>query len=638
MLRSLFLLLGLCLIPLVHWGQENVSPKAQKARQEAREWIKKGKPDKALAALDKAILLSPDYYAAISDRAALLLESEPATAEADLRRLVLLRPEEDPSVWLALARICRDGRRWEEAVAAYDRYLHLAPDTHHAKAEARRERNNSAFAGEARRTPVPFAPIPLPATINRPGQMQYGAVFRGDGRYMVFTRRVDGQEDFYAAQRTGPDWSVAEPIHELNSLQNEGMHSLGRDGSILVFTRCQDSRGLGSCDLYISSLGTDGRWSAPRNMGPGVNTRHWDAQPALSADGSMLIYSSTRPGGKGESDLWWTFRDSAGDWSEPQPIPGAVNTPFREQTPFLHADGKTLYFSSDGHPGMGDMDLFVTRFQPGIGWSDPVNLGYPVNTEGHEGSLSLYLDGHTACLATDRNLADDWPRGIYLYEFILAEEVRGIPVTYVRGRVTDASTGRGLPGRFLVRQQGPDQESAYEVSARENGEFLVCLPSGSEYAVILELPGYAFYSSRFSIREENAFQPYELDIALHRLATVRDTGQEVRIVLRNILFPTGSDVFHPSSLFELERVKALMEENPEIRVRLEGHTDNTGLPVDNQALSSRRADAVRNWLVRQGIAGHRIQSAGYGDTRPVADNTTSEGKQLNRRTEMVILR
>lgn len=110
MLRSLFLLLGLCLIPLVHWGQENVSPKAQKARQEAREWIKKGKPDKALAALDKAILLSPDYYAAISDRAALLLESEPATAEADLRRLVLLRPEEDPSVWLALARICRDGR------------------------------------------------------------------------------------------------------------------------------------------------------------------------------------------------------------------------------------------------------------------------------------------------------------------------------------------------------------------------------------------------------------------------------------------------------------------------------------------------------------------------------------------------
>jgi outer membrane protein OmpA-like peptidoglycan-associated protein len=616
-------------------AQVNVPPKAAKAREEGRALLRKQQQDKALKAFDRAIALYPDYYEAIADRAALQLERDPAAAEADLLRLTKLRPEKDASVWLALARLCAKDQRFENALDHYSSYLNLIGEEHRMHARVSRERADVAFQASALMHPVPFEPRPLPPAINEAGSSQYGPILSADGNYLVFTRRLGGQEDFYYSVRTDDEWAVARPLADLNTPENEGMHSLSRDGRTMIFTWCHDRQGLGSCDLYSTTRMNRQDWSKPRNLGPLVNSRHWDAQPTLSADGRTLIFTSNREGGAGESDLWWSHLDSLGEWTRPSPLPGKVNTPGREQSPFLHADGITLYFASNGHPGMGDFDLYVSRYEPDSGWTLPVNLGYPINTDGHEGALSVEMDGQTAWFATDRYLRSRGERGLQLYTFTLPERVRGTPVTFVEGHIRDALTGRGLPAKLQLHALTGTTGKMLSIRADAEGRYLVCLPAGTDYALQMDHPGYSFHSEKFSLSAADAFRPYRLDV---RLEPLSGQQEEVRIVLRNVHFPLGSDRFLTGSEVDLERILRLLNEHPDLRIRLEGHTDATGSPADNLALSLRRARAVQDWLLERGIAQTRMECQGYGQERPIADNDLPDGRQLNRRTEMVILR
>lgn len=626
-----------CIVFQSHFllGQETVPARAEKARAEAREWKSKQKPDRALKALDEAIRLHPDYYEALADRAALLLDRDPAAAEADLLHLTRLHPDKDLSVWLALARIAANDRRFEVALDRYDRYLLGAGPEHRMYAKATRERENTAFRGEALRHPVPFDPEPAGPGINDPQASQYGPMLTADGQEMIFTRREHGQEDFWLARRAGEQWQTAVPLAGLNTPLNEGMHSILRDGRTMIFTWCHDRQGLGSCDLYLTRQTTEGVWSKPEHLGPVVNSRSWDAQPSLSADGHTLIFASNRPGGAGESDLWWTRLDEQGVWQSPEPLPGKINTPGKEQSPFLHADGVTLYFASDGHPGMGDMDIYMSRLDRDSGWTTPVNLGYPINTEGHDGALSLELDGRTGWFATDRLHREDGRQGLHIYRFTLPENVRGTPVTFVDGQVRDRQDGKPLSAEIHIRALGDGEEETVTHRADQQGRFLICMASGRDYALHVDHPGYSFHSEHFRLGDSSAFRPYPLEIGLNRLERMET---EVRVVLRNIHFPSGSDRFLSGSETDLERVLRLMTENPGIRIRLEGHTDNIGNPEDNLSLSERRASAVHNWLINRGIAKERLESRGFGQTKPVADNALAEGRQMNRRTEMVIIR
>lgn len=631
MLRWIWIVFSLWAVTAVN-AQTPV--KAEKAFVKGRELVRQHKPAQALRQFERAIAAAPTFYEAHAERARLLLQENDPRAEQALHDMLAVDPRRDPTAWLALARLAREKGHYAAAAAHADQFMAYVSESHQQYAAAKNLRDQCLFIVEAMENPVPFEPEPLSAAINDPNLNQYGPVFSRKGDFVVFTRRIRGQEDFYYAWRMGGDFTEAEPLTALNTQLNEGMHTLSRDGRYMVFTWCHEPGGFGSCDLYETNLQADGRWTLPKNLGGHINTKHWDAQPALSADGNTLIWSSTRPGGPGESNLWWSHRQADGSWGVPGLLKGSVNTSGREQTPFLHADGMTLYFASTGHPGLGDFDLFVSRYDPDSGFVTPTNLGYPINTTGHEGALSLDLDGKTAYFSTDRFHREEKNSRLMIYWFTLPDHARGTPVTYVEGLVRDARNGLGLSATLSI--QGREQDRTRQITADEEGTFFLTLASGEDYAVQVDHPGYVFHSSRFELSDSNAFRPYELVVTLHPVEQLAEKA-ETRFVLENVLFETGKSELLPASLFELMKVRDFLKAYTDLRIRLEGHTDDVGGDAMNLRLSQERAEAVRNWLVANGIADKRLEARGYGSSRPIADNSEESGRRLNRRTEMVIL-
>lgn len=218
---------------------------------------------------------------------------------------------------------------------------------------------------------MPFEPFNLGPSINSTDH-EYLPSLTADGRTLVFTRRIMGQEDLFESTRRDTGWTKAVPLTEINTRDNEGAHCISADGNLLLFTACNRTSGLGSCDIFYSQK-IDGRWRAPGGIGKPINSEFWESQPSLSADGRTLFFASDRPGGYGGSDIWVSYLDASNRWTNPVNLGNTVNTTGSDQSPFLHPDGVTLYFSSDGHPGMGGTDLYFTRWD-GKKWSTPVNL------------------------------------------------------------------------------------------------------------------------------------------------------------------------------------------------------------------------------------------------------------------------
>ena len=307
----------------------------------------------------------------------------------------------------------------------------------------------------------------------------------------------------------------------------------------------------------------------------------------------------------------------------------SINTPGIEQSPFIHPDQQTLYFSSTGWPGMGQGDLFVSRKRGDGEWSTPVNLGYPINTHNDEIGLVVNAAGERAYFASDRNSG----KGTDLYTFELPPESRPVMVSYMTGRVYDAGNMKGL-GALMQLIDLETGEVVMELeSSPDNGEYLVPLPTDSDYALNVNADGYLFYSDHFSFEGVHGrTDPFRRDIPMERI----DVGSTV--VLNNIFFDTDSHELKPRSVTELNKLYDFLVRHPEICVEISGHTDSTGTPGHNQELSERRAQAVAGFLISRGIAGERLIWKGYGETKPLADNRTETGRALNRRTELKVVR
>lgn len=273
---------------------------------------------------------------------------------------------------------------------------------------ANRLLKNCEFALEAMQNPVPFQPENMGAGVNSKWE-EYLPSISADGELFVFTRRGPHQEnivseDFYASTLKEGEWTVAENLGQaLNTFGNEGAQCLSSDGKILFFTACDREDGYGRCDIYVSFLGVQG-WSPAQNIGPSVNSPHWESQPSISPDGQELYFVSNRPGGQGKMDLWKSTLTAQGSFGKPVNLGKTINTPFDEMSPFVHMDNQTLYFASKGHVGMGDFDLFLTRrTHSKEKWGSPENLGYPINTHEVENSLIVASDGQTAYFASDKS-------------------------------------------------------------------------------------------------------------------------------------------------------------------------------------------------------------------------------------------
>jgi len=437
------------------------------------------------------------------------------------------------------------------------------------------------------------------------------------------------QEDFYVSTRNengswGKRRNLGPPV---NTMDNEGAQSLSADGRFMFFTACNRPDGKGMCDIYFSKH-SGGKWSRPVNSGSAVNTTFSEKHPSVSADGRILYFASDRPGGKGGMDIYVSRKYETGEWSIPVNLGDSINTAGNEQSPFIHPDGKTLYFSSEGHMNLGQGDIFMSVIKNDSSWSTPVNLGYPINTHNNELGLIVNSSGDIAYYASDRHFGND----LDIYKFVLHPEVRPDPVSYMKGRVFDSLTYKGLESNFQLIDLASGELIIKSMSCLEEGNFLVPLPSGKNYALNVSKNGYLFYSDHFSF--EGIYErsnPYLKDIPLQ---PVRPGN---KVVLNNIFFEFDKSDLKPESEIELHKILEFLQHNSLLKVQINGHTDNIGTEEYNAALSERRALAVVNWLLNHGIEKSRLQYKGYGLSLPVASNETDEGRALNRRTELQII-
>lgn len=447
-----------------------------------------------------------------------------------------------------------------------------------------------------------------------------------DGNQLFYTRRINNNnEDFYGSVRK-VNWLKSKGLEgDINTGMNEGAQNISQDGEWLIFTGCNFPEGYGSCDLYISYLTTNG-WSKAENMGEEINTEAWESAPSLSPDKRDLYFASNRAGGLGQSDIYVSHRNTNGEWSAPENAGPQINTPGNESCPFIHADNQTLYFTSDGHTGYGGNDLFIVKRGDGK-WGEAENLGYPINTIENEGSLVVAADGKTAYYASDRS---DSRGGLDLYSFELRSDIRPLKTLWVTGKVYDAKTKKGLPSAVELTDLS-SKLLLSKAQTDDTGNYLITLPVGKEYAFNVNRKGYLFFSDHFSLSTHQADSTYHIDIALQPLE------KDAAVILKNIFFDVNMFDLKPESFIELDNVVLLLNDNPSLKIRINGHTDNTGKPGDNIKLSNNRSNAVIQYLKGKGIDPGRLSYKGFGASQPVSDNGSDEGRAQNRRTEMNVV-
>ncbi len=414
----------------------------------------------------------------------------------------------------------------------------------------------------------------------------------------------------------------------INTNDNEGALTISPDGKSIYFTACNRKDGKGSCDIYYTQK-IGNKWLDPVNIGEPINTDRWESQPSISSDGKTLYFTSDRPNGKGRRDIWVSHKEENGQWSEPENLGDKINTLYDDQCPFIHPDNRTLYFSSDGHIGMGEADILMTQRGADGKWPTPQNLGYPINTKENETSLVVSANGKNAYFASSRYGTKG---NLDLYTFELSDTNQPYPVTYVKGVVTDHLTGVKLDAKIQLIDLKTGKLAVETNSDVITGEYLVCLLSGRDNALNIAKRNYLFHSENFSLSENmDPDVNYNINVALHPIKA----GEHM--VLKNIFYQTNHYELMEESKVELNKLVSFLNDYPAIKILITGHTDNVGDYKYNLALSNDRAKAVYTYLIQNDISPARLKYKGLGSNKPIADNKTAEGRSVNRRTEVEIL-
>lgn len=485
------------------------------------------------------------------------------------------------------------------------------------------------FALKSLENPLKITPIELPKTVNR-FDSQYFPVLSADRETLIFTGQQDKDENLYQSVFKDSTWSVPVSISDkINTLENEGTASISADGRTLVFTSCGGRRGFGSCDLFITyKEGND--WSAPQNLGANINSGEWESQPSLSADGRTLYFVSDRKGSVGKRDIWLSTLDSMNVWTKAQNLGNVINTSEDELSPFIHANGKTLFFSSEGHVGMGGLDLFFTENQQGK-WSTPENLGFPLNT--HEDQVAFYItsDSKKAYYSLERS-QDDKIRRAKIVEITLPESLQSKfkPTFFLKGIVTDAQTKQKISANIELVSLKDKEKIGLFTADNQTGSYTFVLTAGNEYAIFVNKKGYFFKSINVDLSQQIGMDKI-LNISLEPIQ------KNAKEILNNIFFDTGKWELQPASMIELDKLTVLLNENKGLPIEVSGHTDDVGKDAENLILSQKRAKSVRDYLVQKGINPAMVKSEGYGKTKPLLPNTSAENRKLNRRIEIKFL-
>jgi len=487
----------------------------------------------------------------------------------------------------------------------------------------------------------------------------FAPVISADESILYFTSRRPGStgnkvapdglyyEDIYVSENRNGQWTPARNVGPpLNTTTHDACIALSADGQTLFLFNSENGG-----DIFQSRLkGT--RWLPPKNMGSPINSKYWEPSVCLSADERTLFFVSDRPGGLGGRDIYMCRRLPNGKWSAPINLGPPINTPYDEDGPFFHPDGKTLFYSSNGPNSMGGFDIFRTELRPDSTWAPPVNLGYPINTPGDDIYFVLSASGLHGYYASERD--DSYgEKDIYLIDFStlqvaaqpteskeeelnVSSEPASAPIfrpnlTLVTGIIYDSQTQAPLEATITIIDNVRAETLAVLTSNAATGKYLISLPAGKNYGIAVTAPGYAFHSENFIVEESMGYREVRKDIGLNRYKA------GTTIILRNIFFDFDKATLRPESKVELDRVYTILTENPRMKVRIAGHTDNIGSEEYNQRLSEARAKAVYDYLISRGISADRLSYIGYGESRPIDTNETSEGRQNNRRVELEII-
>lgn len=547
---------------------------------------------------------------------------------------------------------------YESAIRNIDIYVRNKNANPEMVNQAYTIRASCEFAANSMKNPQDFNPINVGAGINTKDP-EYFPTITVDGKTILFTRRIQDnrttagmQEDFYVSTLSDDYiWQTAIPMPpNVNTVNNEGAPTIAADGRSLIFVACPDETGKnygenrygkGSCDLfYTKKLGS--RWMDPINLMGNVNSFLWESQPSLSADGKTLYFVRrvNKRGEQPDSDIFVSYLEQDGTWGTAERLPATINTPMMEESVLIHPDGKTLYFASRGHVGIGGSDLFVSRMDATGNWGKPQNLGYPINTRYDENSLMVSPEGDIAFFASDR---EGGFGDLDIYYFKMPEHLRPTKTLYFEGVVYDITTRNPIPGKFQLVDLKTGAEVIVSEADKLTGEFMVSLPLNKEYALNVSYPGYTFFSQNFNMTNPEGLEAIHMDVPM-----VPITNDLIGTTLKNVFFDLNKATLRPESYVELNKLVDFLAQNPNVKIEIGGHTDTRGDAKENQLLSENRAKSVVNYLISKGIDGARVQSKGYGESKPIisdekiatisSENEKEKAHQENRRTEYKIIK
>ena len=643
--------------------QEIDNEKAVKAYKEGIN--KKNKKEERLDYLQQALKLEPDYvdanfaYAEEKIKTFVTANTSFKPTEPYFKKVIQICPKYHSDPYYYLGFIYYEDEKWDSCVKYLKAFIAYKSDD-----DSKFNKSYPAYITQANEMlryaksfdeimshPVPFDPQVVDDICTE--KNEYLAIISPDDETMYFTRNapytgrgaIVGEitdkeiELFCAAKRndkTGK-FSRGEPMPPpFNTYPNQGGATLTIDNKHMYFTICRDEkRAQINCDIYYSDF-IDGEWTPAKKV-PGINDSiRWDAQPTIASDGKTLYFASDRKGGYGGVDLYVTVRDEAtGTWSKPENLGKTINTNGDEKTPFIHSDFQTLYFSSNGQPGVGGFDVFYTKKNEKGQWVEPKNIGVPINTTGDDLGFFVSTDGHLGyfCSNQPSRAKNKFKGGYDVYDFDLYKEARPDEVAFLKGKVEDKANAGTK--NFTVEVKDAETKKVTKAMVDSvTGEYAVVVNQKAKHDQIITIKkdNYAF-SSKLVLKDsiKNA-KPVSMNVVVDTIKA----GQTYP--LNDLYYPTNSSVLDPRSMIVLDEFIDFLKSHPKIKIEIHGHTDNVGNDKANLALSTDRAFTVRDILIAKGIDEKRLLAfKGFGASKPIADNSTPEGRKKNRRTEFVIV-
>ncbi len=584
-----------------------------------------------------------------------------------LEKALKLNPNVDPMAQYYLGRFYHLHAQWDKAITAYRAYLqplNINPADNRDKiADMNRKIGECVNGKEMEKNPQRVFIDNLGSTVNS-SDPEYTPIITADESMMLFTSRrststggkldPDNQfyEDLYQTTFAGGKWTT--PVNmgkPINSDEHDATAGLSPDGQKLYVYRPTNNGDLYECELKGA------KWTEPERMNKNINSDGHESSVSLSFDGKKLYYISDKEGGLGHRDVWISTMDAKGKWGQSVNMGAPINTIYGEEGIFVHPDGKTIYFSSQGHNTMGGYDIFKSELKDGK-WGEPVNMGWPINGPDDDVFFVISANGRHGYFASNKAdgngekdiykitfLGPDKPMALSSEDNLLAGiaqpvktivaakpvEIKTAQVTLLKGTVTDKASKLPLGAQIEIVDNERREVIATFTANSSSGKYLVSLPSGKDYGIAVKMDGYLFHSENFNIPIVSSYQEVTKDVELEKIA-VGST-----IVLRNVFFDYNKATLKPESYTELDRLVKILQENPSIRIELSGHTDSRGSDEYNLKLSESRAKSCVDYLVSKGIKADRMEFAGYGETKPIDSNETEEGMANNRRTEFKIL-